>query len=74
MTEQKARESAAKLAFAMGIRFHVVRSPEGDFQTVQTAPDGCAIVSTAAPPTSVHDQGLERRDYAEPEEDSRSSM
>lgn len=58
MTEQEAREKAEGLAFAMGIRFYVVRSPEGDFQPVQTPSDDCEIIATVSPPNSVHDQGL----------------
>jgi hypothetical protein len=58
MTEQEAREKAEALAFAMGITFYVVRSPEGGYQPVQSPPDNREIIATVTPPTSVHDHGL----------------
>jgi hypothetical protein len=58
MTEQEARDKAEGLASCIGITFYVVRSPQGDLLTVQAPPDGCEILATVPPPTSVHDQGL----------------
>jgi hypothetical protein len=65
MTEQEAREKAEALAFAMGITFYVVRSPEGDYQPVQSPPeDREEIIATVPPPTSVHDHGFAPEDDA----------
>ena len=67
MTEQEARDKAEALAFCMGITFYVVRDAEdGELLVAQTPPDGCKILATVPPPTSVHDRGLEPLDREPP--------
>jgi hypothetical protein len=58
MTEQEACEKTEALALAIGITFYVVRSPEGDYQPVQSPPEDREIIATVPPPASVHDHGL----------------
>ena len=55
MTQNEARRQADALANAMGITFYVVRNREGDFPPVQQPPDDFEIVTTVAPPASVHE-------------------
>ena len=53
MTEDKARHYAKVVADVVGITFYVVRSGEGGFIPVQIPPNGCEIIATVSPPSTV---------------------